>query len=399
MKKFQMPWNKKKNQPISLMDQKSIDTSVLSQEVKNSNIVLSGKVIYTSDIFNTVAEDAIRRGEIGIIEYTDIQTLERICTSSAADYSIVNLVILLTIPKTDQTDLFKLFSTTQELRIVYSEDPLFTYILLGSTIDGYKNLIANTKNQVNTVLTVIKNCLYETCYRWPFIDLIKIGIVDDRFIDPGVDCFWDNSEIELNIDDNALNENINKRINGSVIHEPKSIQLNYRNNKFTIYNFPSLFKIYLKHLKNLNFYLYDIIRVFGFNYINPNSGNIRYVSVYDLFKQKKEHSDMDIYLALMDDDSAIYILFGKHKGIDFDEKAITDPLCLRANESIEIDELIEEIIVEEDIPIDDGESVVIGDDEEILSGDMPIPKFDVDRYSSTRLVDDDRGEKSGKYDL
>lgn len=405
MKKI-IPWWKKNKKlaPISLLEKPVIDSSTLSEEIKSSNIILSGKLLYMSDIYNTVMTvrlDEISNETGNAPSTNSLDLMEKICKSEYANYSVVDLVMILTIPKTDKTDLFKLFSTTPELRIAYTEDSLCTYVLLGSTIQGYRNLILNTKNQANTVLNTIKNVLYENCYCWPFMELINLGLMENYFIEPGVDCFWEDSDTEVQIDEKSLDNNINKRIERSLIRKLETKVVTYINDDYEsfeieLFNLPNVYQIYKKHLLTLGFYIYDTIKVFGFGYIVDGCGDkMHHISIYDAivnYHGKKYYPESAISNYFTKEDTFIDMIFGPNSS---DISIITEPPCLRTIFSVKIDEFLGEEIVEEDIP----EEVIIGEDEEILSGDMPIPKFDVDRYKGTRLVEDDAGESSGKYDL
>lgn len=406
MKKLIPWWKKNKKQtPISLLEKSTIDSSTLSEEIKSSNITLSGKLLYMSDIYNTVMKVRLEEimNETGNTSPIDLKLMECMCKDKHANYSVVDLIMLLTIPKTDKTDLFKLFSTTPELRIVYTEDSLCTYVLIGSTIQGYRNLILNTKNQVNTVLNTIKNVLYENCYCWPFMELINLGLMENYFIEPGVDCFWENSDTEVQIDEKSLDNNINKQIEYSLIRKLESKVVTYINDDYEsfeieLFNLPNAYQIYKKYLMDLGFCIYDAIKVFGFGYIINGYGNImHHVTIYDAivnYHGKKYHPESAISDYFIKEDTFTDMIFGPNSS---DISIITEPPCLRTISPVKIDEFLGEEIIEEDIS--EEETYIIGDDEEVLSGDMPIPKFDVDRYKGTRLVEDDAGESSGKYDL
>lgn len=173
-----------------------------------------------------------------------------------------NVVMLLRIPRKSKAMMADFVMAAHGLHYLqYStvKSSKYINILIGGSIRGYKNFIRDNQDQTNKIVFMVKEVLYESCYRDFFVDLIDAGVMMESFIEPGVnnsDFYNSDKDIELTPEQEA---EFQKRINEEADHthrpfyssDPKHID---------IINIDPVKEIYGK-VKQYGFILEDVLKV------------------------------------------------------------------------------------------------------------------------------------------
>lgn len=147
---------------------------------------MGGKVINTNDMINLtylpskscyaskLAEDVETK-----LKY--IQARVRESHESVIEHGYICL--LLSIKRSNADEFAQVANGFRYLNVETTMDDKYIYILIGGGIRAYKHLIRETLYQTNSIITMVKDCLYTCSYRQFFVDLINGGIMRDNFID------------------------------------------------------------------------------------------------------------------------------------------------------------------------------------------------------------------------
>lgn len=93
------------------------------------------------------------------------------------------ICLLLSIKRSNADEFAQVANSFRYLNVETTMDDKYIYILIGGGVRAYKHLIRETLYQTNTIITMVKDCLYTCSYRQFFVDLITGGIMRDSFID------------------------------------------------------------------------------------------------------------------------------------------------------------------------------------------------------------------------
>lgn len=94
-----------------------------------------------------------------------------------------NMVILLIVNKDNYEDIIKFLSCCDYVHAKTTFDSKRTYILVGGSVRGFKEIYRTIDNQKNTVLNILTRAIYQNCPSCFFEDFINDGIMKNMFID------------------------------------------------------------------------------------------------------------------------------------------------------------------------------------------------------------------------
>lgn len=156
-----------------------------------------------------------------------------------------NVIMLLEIPELHYKDFIQLEDALKYLnyKIVFTKDS-FNMLISGS-IRGYKHVFKNVKHlESNFIIKTIKQELYNSTYSIYYTDLIKAGIMDEKYFkaseittDEEVEFIYDKESDQLDIKPKAQKERVKEEYN-----------------TFNIISFDDIDKIY------------ELVKDYGFTY-------------------------------------------------------------------------------------------------------------------------------------
>lgn len=107
---------------------------------------------------------------------------KRIATGHESILEHSNIVMLIHINKDKLKELSYILPYFRYLNYRIKYDDYSIYLLIGGSIRGYKHIFRNVDDLNNSILGFIKNGLYESSNSCYFEDFIKVGIMEDRFL-------------------------------------------------------------------------------------------------------------------------------------------------------------------------------------------------------------------------
>lgn len=213
------------------------------KKTSTSTRVADSFVIYTNDIVNLTYMPSKSCYASKLSEDFDAKLRYIKARIGEAHESVIehtNVCILITASASYAIEYAQIANGFRYLNVEPIIDDGSLYLLIGGSIRGYKHLIRETLYQANPILAMIKRRLYECCYREFFVDLIEMGVMEERFIVPGVTS---STVYDLERDDLTTEEAIElqKKINSQ--NYCNSLPSN-RNDLIDILNIDSVRTIY-----------------------------------------------------------------------------------------------------------------------------------------------------------